>query len=412
MKCYFDNLDEHQANMHSLSTGTGGDWWLIPNGSIIKKQLRSAGATVTTLDSLDEPGCYFIDVNGDPNWWSGQGFGVNTPEKHVLLEVPANIINLVKQKKLRLVISADREGGLMKNQYIDAFEVTTDAIKELGIPAGSVLIIQGNKKIEQQYATWLEETQKPKLFDVMYSNHFGRIFFDQQLPEIPIVEESIKNSEVVSFNSLNRVYRTHRGTHLYTLAESNLLKYGLVSGNEIKYFDEPAIRFLRTTQEKFNDVMKAHYPKFIDGNWAQENAANQYNLDIYKNSLLSFITETKFDEDVVFLTEKVFKPIALGHPMIVLSSAGTLRGLEELGFKVNWCGIDPKYNDIKDDKNRFAATHNELVNWIMLPLEEKIARIKDSMGILNFNLNLIKEKDFHKEALQEALRRSKEYFNA
>lgn len=410
MKCYFDNLTEHSPNLSHLSTHNGTDWWLVPGGSITKKQLHAAGATIVSIKDLDDPGCYFIDVNGDPNWWAGQGFSNTAPAQHVLLEVTKPIINLVKEKKLRLIIAADREGGTMKNQNIDAFKTTTDAIKKLELPAGSVLIMQGNKKIETQYSKWLEETGEERLFDVMYANHFGRIFFDHQMPDSSVAPLSVANPEAVTYNSLNRVYRTHRGTHLYTLVTKNLLDKGLVSGNEINFNDESAPQFLNITRREYQEVMHKHFPKFIDGNWSQENAANQYNIDIYKNSLLSFITETKFDEDVVFLTEKVFKPLAIGHPLIVLASAGTLRGLEELGFRTDWCGIDPSYNDIEDNYDRFEKTHEALQNWINLPREEQDLMIVRSTDVINHNFELVRNKDFHKEALQEALHRSEVYF--
>lgn len=410
MKFYFDTLDEERPNLFHLSTGIGGDWWLVPNGSIIKKQLISAGATISSLDDVSEPGCYIIDVNGDPNWWSGNAVGVNVPDKHILYLVTDNIIQLVKEKKLRLIIAADREGGAMKTEHYDGFKTTTDAIKSLGLPSKSVLVIQGNKKIEQQYDKWLKDTGEEQVFDVMYSNHFGRIFFDHRLPDSAVALLSVANEDAVAYNSLNRVYRTHRGTHLYTLLVKDILEKGLVSGNEINFNDESAPNFLHITRDEYRNTMEKHFPKFIDGNWSQENAANQYNINIYKDSLISFVTETKFDEDVVFLTEKVFKPIAIGHPMILLASAGTLRGLEDLGFRTDWCGIDPSYNNIEDDHERFNKTHEVLEWWINLPRDEQNLMIIRSTDVINHNFNLIRDKDFHKDALQEAMRRSEDYF--
>ena len=410
MKCYFDTIEEHTPNLHHLSTNADSTWWLIPSGSTIKKHLRAAGATISTTDAISEPGCYIIDVNGDPNWWSGQGFSATAPARHLLFEVPKYIVTLVKEKKLRLIIAADREGGPMKTDYIDAFKTTTDAMVDIGLPAGSVLIMQGNKKIEEQYERWLNDSNNHRMFDVMYSNHFGRIFFDNSLPQSAITLQSVSNINAVSYNSLNRIYRTHRGTHLYTLIDNDMLDKGLVSGNEINFFDREASSFLKIDERHYYDRMKQHFPKFIDGDWSQENAANQYNLSIYENSLMSFITETKFDQDVVFLTEKVFKPIAIGHPMIVLASAGTLRGLEDLGFKINWCGIDPGYNDIEDDYERFVKTHEVLFNWINLSREDKNSLLLRSTDVINHNFNLIRDTDFYKTALEEALRRTKDYF--
>ena len=157
--------------------------------------------------------------------------------------------------------------------------------------------------------------------------------------------------------------------------------------------------------------MSANYPKFIDGNWSNINAGPQYNIDIYKNSLISFVTETKFDEPSVFPTEKIYKPLMLGHPIILLAAAGTLEGIRSLGFKTNWCGIDSSYNDIEDDVMRLQATHEVLLDWVQLSRKEKIKRIQESMPTIEHNFNLARTSNFHKDSLQEALNRSKRYFN-
>ena len=156
--------------------------------------------------------------------------------------------------------------------------------------------------------------------------------------------------------------------------------------------------------------MKNNYPRHIDGDWAIKNAANSVNVDILKNSLISFVTETKFDEDVIFLTEKIFKCLAFGHPMIVLAPRGTLRALEDMGFRINLCGINPDYNDFDNDSDRFIATHGVLQHWINFPKQEKIDRILQSMPDIEHNFSLCRSRNFYHEALTATINSSKEYF--
>jgi hypothetical protein len=420
MKTYFDNL-VNSSNLNHLSKNGKQDFWIVGSGSIVKSQLMQMGMEISTVDNYTTPGCYFLDVNGDPVWWSGAHGFKHGPKKHILSEVTDEIVEMVQQRKLRIVIAADKEGGGMVSSTFNAFESTTAVMLARGFPPNSVLIIQGNKKIEQQYNRWLAFSNSPKMFDVMYSNHFGRIFFgwmQKAMPTVPLIAEAINNTTAFDYNSLNRVYRPHRSAHLYTLIENNILDKGLVSANDKRYsgLDNEAADLAKPDWRAYNydvygDTMVKHFPKFVDGNWEIENAANSYNTEIYKNSLMSFITETKYNEDVVFLTEKVFKPIALGHPMILLASAGTLRGLRELGFKTDWCGINPNYNNIVDDKSRFDATTQVLVDWVNLPKEEKIRRIIESLPTIHHNFNLIRQRDFYKEALAEVFKRTRIYFS-
>ena len=416
MKFYFDTLAPSESNLSHLTFIGSNTHWVVANGTIIKKFLGEIGQPIDLVSNIDEPGAYYFDVNGDPCWWAGT-LKEPCPTSHVLYDIHEPIIELVRRKKLRIVIGADKEGGGMVGKFgdgspFDCFQTTTKAMLDRNLPVGSVLITQGNKKITQQYAGWLAETKQPKMFDVMYSNHFGKIFFDDRLPINPLILEAINNPDVKDFNSLNRIYRAHRGAHVYQLVKDGIIDKGIVSCNEVDFKDQVGPKFAECTLDDFYLTMMQNFPKFVDGNWSQENAANQYNADTYKNSLMTFVTETKFDEDVEFLTEKVFKPMAMGHPLILLSSPGTLRALRELGFKTNWCGIDPFYNEILDDVERFKSTHKVLMNWVALPRSEKIQQIQNSMDTINHNFKLIRERDFYREAIDQVAKQCKEYLNA
>lgn len=412
MKIYFDNIiDIDHPNCKSLSKDVSNDFWLVSSGTRLKRELRQLGIEYYNISELDEPGLYFIEVNGDPIWWAGLCANPNTPPNNILEELPKNITSLVREKKLRLVISADREGGGMILDDKDAFLSTFASMRKLRFPEGSVLIIQGNKKIKQQYTEWLTRTKNQKLFDVKYVNHFNRIFPD--VLALPTVLESIKNNEVKDYNSLNRTYKDHRSAHLYQIAKLGIIEKGLVSGNEIRLNQLNPLKILKNSVSltELDNTLNKHYPRFVDGDWTQVNAANSVNVDIFKNSLMSFITETKFDEDVVFLTEKVFKALTYGHPMIVLGACGTLSALRDLGYKTDWCGIDPSYNDITDHTERFYKTHDVLVEWIKLPISEKIKKIEGSMSTIEHNFALSKQRNFYHEDLLDTINISKDYFN-
>jgi len=411
MKIYFDNtIDLDYPNCKSLSKDVSNDFWLVSSGTRLKRELKQLGIEYFNIENIDEPGLYFIEANGDPIWWAGLCNSPNTPPRHLLTKLPGRITDLIREKKLRLVISADREGGGMILDNKDAFLSTFTAMTNLRLPAGSVLITQGNRKIESQYATWLDNTKNEKLFDVKYVSHFNRIFPELSAP--PIVLESIKNNEAKDYNSLNRTYKDHRSAHLYHLVKLDILEQGLVSGNEIRLNQLNPLKILKqsVTLPDLDAVLTEYYPRHVDGDWSTTNAANSVNVDIFKNSLLSFITETKFDEDVVFLTEKVFKSLTYGHPMIVLGACGTLAALRDLGYKTDWCGIDPSYNDIEDHSERFYKTHKVLLEWVNLPRTEKIKRIEASLSTIEHNYAVSKQRNFYHEDLLDSINISKDYF--
>jgi hypothetical protein len=410
MKIYFDNLLPAESNLKDLQTNEGRDYWLVSKGTILKSKLSRIGYTLDTIENISEPGCYFIDLNADPVWWAGLAQGDNVPLKHVISCLPEHLCSLVRSKKVRLIFAADKEGGEMMNDHIDAFNATTKVMKERNLPAGSILILQGNMNIEDDYNKWLDHTGSDKMFEVQFSSHFTQMFYNKKFPEKIAIDTAIVSAQY-DYNSLNRVYRPHRGAHLYFLVRNGLLFKGMVTCNELPTTDSYGAFLVDKDIDFFIKVLKDHYPRFIDGDWSKTNAAEAHNLDFYNNSLITVVTETKFEEKVVFPTEKIFKPIAFGHPLILLSSSGTLKKIRDMGFDTSWCGIDPAYNDIEDDKERFEETNNILKWWTALPRDKKIKKIIESRDSIMHNFNLIRSKDFYGESLKLAIENSEKYLN-
>ena len=281
MKIYFDTLQNNDSNQNQLASNGKNDYWLVAPGAPIKQKCMEMQLDVSKLTDLNEKGIYFVDVRGDPNWWAGVLTNAGVPHRHILSNLTKEIRKLAKEKKIRIVINADREGGPMITQHWDCFLTTHIAMVELGLPKDSVLILQGNKKIEHQYRRWLKAKGLDRLYDVMYSNHFGNIFGDDKLPTAPVIKYAMANPNSKDYNSLNRVYRPQRGAHLYRLMKDGVLEKGIVSGNEIKLNNMETELLVG----KYDDITE-EFPRFIDGDWSKTNAANQYNVDIYKNSLI------------------------------------------------------------------------------------------------------------------------------
>jgi hypothetical protein len=96
---------------------------------------------------------------------------------------------------------------------------------------------------------------------------------------------------------------------------------------------------------------------------------------LYENSYLSIVTETSFfdrkfqpasgnrtlmDWYSVFFTEKIFKPIAMKHPFIVLGRPNFLMHLKKRGYKTFSPFINEDYDSIEDSVKRFEAIMTEI----------------------------------------------------
>lgn len=86
---------------------------------------------------------------------------------------------------------------------------------------------------------------------------------------------------------------------------------------------------------------------------------NFYNPDWYSRTGFSMVSESEVTSDL-FISEKIFKPIAFQHAFLVYGSPGTLRYLKESGFETFDHVLDETYDKIQDQTRRLQAIVDQL----------------------------------------------------
>jgi hypothetical protein len=79
-------------------------------------------------------------------------------------------------------------------------------------------------------------------------------------------------------------------------------------------------------------------------------------VEHYAESYCSIVMETHFDVDQSggsFLTEKTFKCFKHGHPFVLVGAPGSLAQLRSLGYRTFDHAIDPSYDSIKNNTQRW-----------------------------------------------------------
>lgn len=72
----------------------------------------------------------------------------------------------------------------------------------------------------------------------------------------------------------------------------------------------------------------------------------------YIDTYFSLVTETVFDYPYSFRTEKIWKPILMGHPFIAVSNKGYYRDLHNLGFRTFGHLIDESFDLLENAQDR------------------------------------------------------------
>jgi hypothetical protein len=110
-------------------------------------------------------------------------------------------------------------------------------------------------------------------------------------------------------------------------------------------------------------------------------------FDQAADSLLYLVTETVATGRRHHITEKTFKPIALGMPFVLVATAGSLEYLRSYGFKTFGHVWDESYDAIQDDHKRIAAVASLLQTLCDLSVTERIALYNRCRETIEHNWN-------------------------
>jgi hypothetical protein len=89
------------------------------------------------------------------------------------------------------------------------------------------------------------------------------------------------------------------------------------------------------------------------------------------------VTETVFDYPYSFRTEKIWKPVAMGHPFIAVANLGYYRDLHNLGFKTFGHLIDETFDLIENSQDRVTRIATVVEDLCRQDLTQFLAAAED-----------------------------------
>ena len=108
----------------------------------------------------------------------------------------------------------------------------------------------------------------------------------------------------------------------------------------------------------------------------------------YRDTYFSLVTETVFNYPYSFRTEKIWKPIAIGHPGIVSANSGFYRDLRNMGFQTFAGIIDESFDQIDNNQDRL----DRLIAVVTDLCQQDLASFLDSCyNICKYNQQHLEE---------------------
>lgn len=271
----------------------------------------------------------------------------------------------------------------------------------------SIILLNTEKDSSQKNIT----LSKHKFIDCYYFFHalaasdwFRGYEFCKSI--LPIKQRNIRK-KFISFNRIvgnARIYRSFFITELY---RKNLLDFGHVSYSKIcpvhgnlqpsiiesikKYnLDQKYILELAKDLNEINDLR-------IDTPLNDQIHNHSFSVDPVTESMESFVhvvTETCFWEQKKHLTEKIFKPIVLKQPFILLGCVNNLSYLKEYGFKTFDRWWDESYDSCQDPIERINQVVKIIEKLCQLSNSDLTNLLHEMEEVLEHNYNRFYSKEF------------------
>ena len=197
-----------------------------------------------------------------------------------------------------------------------------------------------------------------------------------------------------TFLAPNRIVageRRHRLEMLYWIFKLGMIDNHISCPAVCPAENIPTMNIVKSLKEKYPDIETIFGRQPLPLNFAGETDHPMKScwLDLFTEaaeSMLYLITETVATGRRHHLTEKTFKPIALGMPFIIVGTQGSLRYLRSYGFKTFGDLWDESYDDEPDDSKRIEKIAKVLKLLESLE-EDRQAIFESAWPIIEHNWN-------------------------
>jgi hypothetical protein len=123
----------------------------------------------------------------------------------------------------------------------------------------------------------------------------------------------------------------------------------------------------------------------LSSNNHSSSVSADYDSDDFVETQISVVLETVFDGSRIHLTEKTLRPIACGHPFVLVAGPGALEYIRSYGFKTFGPWIDESYDSETDSFERMKKIIKSMKQIQQLQGQEQQDFLQSVRQIAEFN---------------------------
>jgi hypothetical protein len=379
------NSDEH---FYNLSEDCKQNYMECLDGPFMSKEVKQHFTlTIVNVNSINENKKYIYPI--ECRTVDAVFSGIN--------HLPEKIVELVNKDRCKVIFSYESEGDFPIENFNEWFYMSKFILKEK-VKLSNLYIFCNDFNAEQRNNTEINffpsthflDTISYQLNEMVQDKSLGielnDFDYDFKIRNISDINIEKKNKKFLCY--LRNCARPHRvGIASYfeynKLWEDNNISFLKVTyqNDECQYLPD----YLKDSQKLLHNKdlieldtqhlkSKMGFETIFSSDWKH-----------YQETFLSIVSETCFDNDSIYFSEKTIKPLLHMHPFIMMSTPYTLQKLNELGFKTFDGFIDEGYDRIKQTKERFEMILREIDKFNNKSFEELKNWWTDILPILEHN---------------------------
>jgi len=351
--------------------------------ALTRRVKYSGNSRVYSSDQIPNNCIIASGVNHHPDDWAiGKYSGTS-----VLENISTQYLERLQQGKALLVLDQSLEG--YQTEWL--WEFFHEDCNKYNVAPQAIVYVTGNMIADEQYNEWAKYNHISDRIKVIPYMHFERDI-QQIAKRMNLVSNFDANLEykltnpIKTYNCLQKRQRVHRSWFYLYLYKNNLLDSGLVSTNSYGTHI-PNIDGVKPPQALLEEAGKL-LPLVVHGEpnnvKDDQHYINRILDKVCLDTWVSVVSEASFvdSEHTLFLSEKIFKPIACMHPFIILGNRGSLKKLREMGYKTFEGFIDESYDDLPTFQ-RFEAIISAIKQ--IDAIEDKVKWYESMRNILEHN---------------------------
>lgn len=293
------------------------------------------------------------------------------------IDIEPKILDAIKTNKCKILLVCPYEGW----SYDSFWKIIIEKLKsKFALSNRNFVILDGN---------YLDNAEVKNVTYNAWEDVYAFDYFSKGLKQI----ENNRKNKFICLNRRPSIHRLALVTELFSYRDQGIITlsndggFGKESYKEVEndFFDKfPSLKELY--QKEIKNLLPIKYEQDnVDVNITNPNKDN--NIKKFHQSYLNIVTETFFDNDILFLSEKTFKPIWHCQPFVIFGNPKSLEQLKNLGYKTFSDYIDESYDKECDYKLRLKKITNSIEKFIDKSAQELTDIMIQMTPIFKHNMN-------------------------